>query len=180
MSKVSVITATIPGREAMLAECVLSVRSQSHRNYEHIILLDSDREGCSAMVNRAVAQADGDWLFLIADDDLLLPGCLEAHLAVSDDADVVYAPPLVWGVHDPWWFFQAPPVIPSTALIRRDLWDTLGGYDELAVREEDRKLWVKAMDAGARFVRVEGQPTWIYRVHPGSKSFAQNLQAVAA
>lgn len=176
---VSIITATIPGREKMLAECVLSVRSQSHRDYEHIILLDNDRDGCSTIVNRAVAQAEGEWLFLIADDDLLLPFCLETHLEHSTAADIVYSPPLVWGLHDPWWYFQAPPAIPSTALIRKSLFLELGGYDETAVREEDRGLWVKAMQAGASFARAPG-PTWIYRIHDGNKSLAGQNMKVAA
>lgn len=177
MTAVSVITATIPGRERMLAECRASVAAQTFRDYEHLVMLDSEREGCSVMCNRLVAQAKGEWLFLIADDDLMLPGCLDTLMAHSGDADIVYSPPLVWGLHDPWWFFQAPPVIPATALIRRSLWVDLGGYDESARREEDRKLWVKAMDTGARFVRASDQPTWVYRLnHGGNKSFAQHRE----
>ena len=52
----------------------------------------------------------------------------------------MYPPPLVWGQPQE-WFTQAPPVIPSFALIRRDLWNELGGYDESRIREEDRDLW---------------------------------------
>jgi len=168
---VSVITATIPERAAFLEECVASVEAQTVDCWEHLVEVDDLRQGCSAMVNRAVARARGDWLFLIADDDLLLPRCLETHLAHSADADVVFAPPLVTGNEDRWWFFQAPPVIPSTALIRRSLWDDLGGYDEGLIREEDRALWVMAVAADARFVRVD-EPCWVYRQHETNKSFA--------
>lgn len=167
---VSVITATIPGRENYLAECKRSVAAQTFPSFEHLVTLDEHREGCSVMCNRMVAQARGEWLFLLADDDLMLPGCLATHLAHSQHADIVYAPPLVWGLHDPWWFFQSPPVIPATALIRRELWLELGGYDERAVREEDRGLWVKAVEANKRFVRADTEPTWIYRLHGGNKS----------
>lgn len=181
MTKVTVITATIPERAGMLEECVASVCAQTYRDYEHLILLDSKREGCSAMVNRMVADAQGEWLLPIADDDLLLPGCLQTLLDHSEDADVVYSPPLVWGLHDPWWFFQAPPAIPSTALVRTSVWRELGGYDETAVREEDRKLWAKAVERGARFVRASDDPTWIYRLnHGGNKSFAGRAELVAA
>lgn len=171
MTLVSVITATIEGRERMLGECVASVEAQTFRDWEHIIEYDADREGCSVMVNRAVARAKGEWLFLIADDDLMLPGCLQSHLDASASADIVYSPPLVTGNEDRWWFFQAPPVIPSTALIRRSVWDELGGYDETALREEDRKLWERAVEVGARFERVD-EPTWVYRMHGANKSFA--------
>lgn len=155
----------------MLEECRASVQAQTYDTFEHLTLVDHDREGCSVMVNRMVEKAAGDWLFLIADDDLLLPRCIEAHVNASDNADIVYGPPLVWGLHDPWWFFQTPPAIPSTALIRRDVWDALGGYDEDATREEDRKLWVRALSKGYRFVRISDQPTWVYRIHGDNKSF---------
>lgn len=177
---VSVITATVEGREDMLAECEASVRAQTFDHWEHLVMLDEQREGCSVMCNRMVAQAKGEWVFLLADDDLALPGCLEHHLAHSHDADIVYAPPLVWGIHDGWWYFQSPPAIPATALIRTELWHQLGGYDETALREEDRGLWIRAVEAGARFVRAEGQPTWVYRLHGDNKSFAGKEHLLAS
>lgn len=171
---VSVITATIPERAEWLAECEASVRAQTVGCWEHLILLDKEREGCSVMVNRLVAEAQGDWILPLADDDMLLPACLETLLAHSRDADVVYSPPLVWGLHDPWWYFQAPPAIPATALVRADLWRSLGGYDEAVVREEDRGMWIKAVEREARFVRASDSPTWVYRLgHGGNKSLPQ-------
>jgi len=125
-------------------------------------------------MNRAAARAKGEWFLPLADDDLLLPGCLQTLLSYTNEADIVYAPPLVWGQPQE-WFTQAPPVIPSFALIKRDLWFELGGYDETARREEDRKMWIKAMDAGARFVRADRAPTWVYRHHGGNKSFHQGV-----
>jgi hypothetical protein len=109
----------------------------------------------------------------LADDDLLLPGCL-ASLLAGQEADVIYSPPLVTGNEDRWWFYQEPPVIPAVALIRRTLWDDLGGYDETLSREEDRNLWVKAIEAGATFWRVL-EPCWVYRQHGGNKSFNQGV-----
>lgn len=168
---VSVLTPTVPERAALLVECEASVRAQTEPRWEHLVAVDRDRAGCAATMNQLAAQAQADWLLPLADDDLLLPGCLATLLQHTLDADIVYAPPLVTGNEDRWWFFQAPPVIPSFALIHRDLWRTLGGYDETLRREEDRNLWVKALDAGARFVRVDA-PCWVYRQHPGNKSMA--------
>lgn len=177
---VSVITATIPGREHLLAQNVASIKAQTFDRWEHLVLEDTHREGCSVMCNRMVDQARGEWLFLLADDDLALPGCLETLVAHSENADVVYSPPLLWGIHDGWWFFQAPPAIPATALIRRSLWLELGGYDETAVREEDRGLWINAVQAGARFVRADTEPTWVYRLHGSNKSFVGKEHLLAA
>lgn len=176
MSLVSVLTATIPGRENMLRECEASVAAQTFRDYEHLIVLDDNGSGCAATYNTLADQADSKWLFILADDDLMLPGCLRAHLDASADADIVYMPPLLLGEQqqnfrlDPAQFWNAPPLIPAHVLIRANLWHELGGYDDEWDREEDRRLFERALEVGARFVRAPGQPSWIYRVHPGSKS----------
>jgi glycosyltransferase involved in cell wall biosynthesis len=174
---VSILTPSLPEREAMLDECVASVESQIFPDWEHMIEVDRDRVGCAVTMNRLAADAEGKWLLPLADDDLLLPGCLDRLLERSEGADVVYSPPLVTGNEDRWWFFQAPPVIPSCALISTGLWRELGGYDDRLLNEEDRDLWTRALDVGAIFVRVD-EPCWIYRQHSANKSF--NKQAAAA
>ena len=155
-----------------------SVSTQTYPNVEHVVVCDTDGDGNSHTTNRAAEKATGEWLIPLADDDLLLPGCIEALMfrAEMDFAAVVYAPPLVTGNEDRWWFFQAPPCIPSFALIRSSLWFELGGYDESLEHEEDRDLWTKALDAGARFVRVD-YPCWVYRQHVGNKSFNKKVAA---
>lgn len=139
--------------------------------WEHLIWIDEERQGCSKTVNALAAEAEGDWLFLLADDDLLLPGCLEKHLDHSEEADIVYSPPLVWG-EDAGQFHLEPPSLPSTALIRKTLWEELGGYDDTYDRTEDRQFYEKAFyhrDPRARFVRFE-YPCWVYRFHGANKS----------
>ncbi len=169
---VSVLTPSIPERGSFLRECEASVRAQTFTDLEHLVHVDEDYEGCSVSMNKLAAQAEGEWLLPLADDDVLLPGCLDALLtAAARGADIVYSPPLVTGNEDRWWFFQAPPVIPSCALIRTDLWRDLGGYDETLRREEDRAMWVKALEQDALFVRVD-EPCWVYRQHKGNKSMA--------
>lgn len=167
---VSVLTPTVPGREQMLEECRLSVQAQTFGRFEHLVELDKDRAGCSVTMNRLAERAQGEWLLPLADDDLLLPRCLETLLAHGAEGDIIYAPPLVTGNEDRWWFFQTPPVIPSFALIRAELWRILGGYNETLEHEEDRDLWTRALAADARFVRVD-EPVWVYRQHTGNKSF---------
>lgn len=170
MTLVSVLTPTIPERELLREECIRSVEAQTMRDCEHIIEVDTERVGCATTMNRCARRAEGEWLLPLADDDLLLPRALETLLAHSSQGDIIYSPPLVTGNEDRFWFFQAPPVLPSFALIRKDLWFDLGGYDETLRHEEDRAMWTKALEAGARFVRVD-EPTWVYRQHPSNKSF---------
>lgn len=161
---VSVLTPTIPSRAALLEECRLSVLVQTFGGWEHLVLLDSTRRGCSETMNELARKAQGEWLVPLADDDLILPGCLATLVAAAErtGADVVYAPPLVWNApHRGFW--QEPPCIPSFALVRKRLWDDLGGYDEDVVREEDRGLWTRALEAGAKFERTDAGPCWVYR-----------------
>lgn len=151
------------------------MEAQTFRDFEHLVAEDTDHVGCAATMNGLAAEARGQWLFLIADDDVMLPRCLQLHLDVSAAADVVYAPPLVWG-EDPAQFLMGPPGIPAVALIRKALWDRLGGYDVEQGCMEDRSFWVRAEEKQARFVRAGDHPTWIYRFHrlpdgtPGNKS----------
>jgi glycosyltransferase involved in cell wall biosynthesis len=165
---ISVLTPTIAGREDYLRQCKASVRSQTFRSFEHIVIEDKHLLGNASTVNKCAELAQGEWLFLIADDDLLLPGCLEYH--IEAEGDIIFSPPLVSGNEDRWWFFQEPPVIPAVALIRTEMWRDLGGYNENLRYEEDRDLWERALDAGATFTRVT-EPCWVYRQHQHNKSF---------
>ncbi len=176
---VSVLTPSIPERGSFLRECQASVKSQTVDGWEHLVEIDENREGCAVVMNRLASQAQGLWLLPLADDDLLLPGCFETFLTTDSllppGADggpvVIYSPPLVTGNEDRWWFYQAPPVIPSCALVHRAVWEKFGGYDASLTREEDRDLWIKILDWGgpAMFRRVD-DPTWVYRQHQGNKS----------
>lgn len=154
----------------MLEECKASVKAQTFPDWEHLVRLDAEYEGCSGTVNELARHAVGEWLFLVADDDLLHPNCLREHLRVSATADIVYGPPLVDG-EEPEQFWGQPPMIPSTALIRVSLWRTLGGYKQDLTATEDCDFFTRAMARPrfARFVRIETHE-WTYRFHGGNKS----------
>lgn len=172
----SVLTPSIPPRASLLEECRRSVEAQTEADWEHLVEIDTHREGCSKVMNRLAAKARGVWVLPLADDDLILPGALRNLLAHSYESDIIYAPPLMWG-WDSWHFFQEPPNIPSFALIKRSLWEQLGGYDESVIREEDRGLWTRALEAGATFQKVDTAPIWVYRIHGGNKSLNAGVAA---
>jgi len=147
----------------MLEECEASVNAQTYSDVEHLIGLDEERRGCSWTMNQLAKQAAGEWLFILADDDLLFPRGLETLLAHADGGDVVWSRPVVWGNASPHLVEGWPPQIPSHALVRTNLWRRLGGYDETRKREEDRDFWKRAMEVDARFIFVPDGPTWLYR-----------------
>ena len=174
---VSVITATIPGREFMLAECKASIEAQTVQPLEHIVELDAERTGCAATMNRMLERVAGDWVAWLADDDVAYPEHLETLLSVSQAADIVYS----WcdvegrGGWNPNAYFDAERLvrenfIPATALIRTSLALELGGWKtNAAYGWEDWDFWKRALAAGARFKCVPRR-TWKYRFHGGNAS----------
>ena len=181
--RISVVTPTIPPREKILRECILSVGAQTldASEYEHLIGLDEAYAGCAVTVNRLVSKAQGEYLLVFPDDDILFPAALETLLEHAHEGDVVYSPPLVRG-NNGTHFYGTPPGIPSFGLMRTELFRSLGGYDETTKREEDRKLWTKVLEAGGTFVRIDW-PLWVYGFNfaedgkPRNKSYARGVSS---
>lgn len=163
----------------MLAECLESVWAQTVQPIEHLVAIDYERIGTTENVNRLVHAARGEWLYILADDDLMLPHCLETHLAHAGMAEIVYSEPRVegesWGRIgniDPEEMLRGGATPPASALIRVSFWRQLGGYRggrfDTGV-PEDRDFWIRSARAGARFVYVP-EVTKVYRFHGGNQS----------
>lgn len=175
---ISVITAALPSRPGMLAEAIASVAAQTLRPIEHLIGIDHARRGSSAVRNGLLAAAQGEWIAVLDDDDLLDPTHLESLSA--HDADIVYPFTRISG-REGWHFgnfgFDADRLrrgnyIPVTALVRASLLRELGGWrdaSDCTAGFEDWDLWLRALDAKARFA-CTGEITWTYRFHAGNKS----------
>jgi len=172
---ISVITASLPTRSAMLAECVASVAAQTLAPIEHLISVDHARVGSSRTRNRLMQAAGGTWIAVLDDDDVMFPDHLAALWEERDRADVIYSFCEVTGrswnpnrTFDP-DVLRGSNYIPITTLIRADLVRGLGGWQDGANGWEDWDFWLRALDAGARFVCVP-RITWRYRFHRGNKT----------
>ena len=174
--RISVITASLPTRGAMLAECVASVGAQTLRPAEHLIGVDHARLGPANVRSRLLDAATGDWIAVVDDDDLLYPEHLATLAAASEGMDVIYSYCEVegrdWSPNrgfDP-DVLRYSNYIPITTLIRGDLARLLNGWRSDAVNGwEDWDFWLRAMDAGARFTCVP-RVTWRYRFHDGNRT----------
>lgn len=181
MTRIAVLTPSIPERGALLAEAVASVAAQTRRPDVHLIHVDYDRIGGAASLNRllvgAVA-ASCEWCALLADDDVLLPRHLQVLEAATGDADIVYPWCRVEGRpgFDPNALFDPERLrhgnyIPGTVLMRTALASRLGGWRSDALYGfEDWDMWKRALAAGARFVCVP-EVTWVYRFHGTNDSW---------
>ena len=176
---IAVITASLPSRTGMLAECIASVAAQSLKPSLHLIGIDSLRAGTSAMRNALLGAVTMPWVAVLDDDDVALPDHLRLLAKASVSADVVYSPPIVEG-REGWTpgeafsadRLQRESYIPSTALIRADALRAVGGWRDSADCAngwEDWDLYRRLLDAGARFAHVP-EPTWRYRFHDGNKT----------
>jgi glycosyltransferase involved in cell wall biosynthesis len=176
---VTVLTASIPSRSAMLAECVASVAAQTTLPAVHLVGIDVLRAGTSAVRNALLGAVRTPWVAVLDDDDVALPNHLAALLAASDQADVVYSLPSIEG-RSGWQpvadfdpdRLRRESYIPCTALVRTRLLDVLGGWRDSADclnGWEDWDLWLRALNADARFVHVP-EVTWRYRFHDGNKT----------
>lgn len=178
--RISVITAALPSRLALLHSCISSVTNQTYEPVEHLVGVDHQRAGTGSVKSRLVLAAQGDWIATLDDDDVLLPNHLATLASYATDADIVYSYCRVegrdgWNPNRP---FDAEALrvgnfIPATALIRRSLLVQVGGWRDSADCPhgwEDWDLWLRCLDAGARFVCAPSV-TWVYRFHGRNKTF---------
>jgi hypothetical protein len=195
MSRVTAITPTIPGREAMLAEAVASVNAQTVPVHSHLIRCQRPFGRGIVHVchqfNALLAAVETEWFATLGDDDLWLPRHVETAEPHLDDADVV----TTWGVNAPGgirtnvsgWSreqfaaqFEFANFIPAIAFIRTSAVREVGGWPTewegghrdqgghfagSAAWAEDWELWRRLAANGARFRCVEVE-TWVCR--PGN------------
>jgi hypothetical protein len=168
----TVVTPTLPERRPMLHELRQCIARQTVKPRRWVVKTDWSRIGPSKIVNDLVADCDTEWVFRCDDDDLFDSNHFEVLSdELTDDYDVVYTWPRV---DPPGWigetglqmvgtadFLRQHNFIASAAAVRRSLWLELGGYRD--VHNEDHDLWVRCLDAGARFCLIP-TVTWTYRL----------------
>lgn len=120
-----------------------------------------ENRGVAAARNAGVAATEARWISFLDSDDLWLPSKLEAQLAWHDanpDSRISQveeawfrngAPvkkPTEWNPHEGDIFSHAIErcaISPSAVMIRRDLWEEQGGFDETFRVCEDYELWLR-------------------------------------
>lgn len=157
-------------------------------------LLHNDEPGLVRALRLGAAAATGEWLARMDADDICRPDRLEKQLAlarVSPELDVIASQVTVldalgdgltryvgWANsltdHDSisrGRFIESPVVNPS-AMIRRETFERVGGHHD-PEWAEDHDLWLRLLEAGARFAKVpepllawRDSSTRLTRTHP--------------
>lgn len=158
----TIITATIPGREKLLERALVSVRQQTLKPVVHAYKLDEKREGGAATKNRLMDFVKTEWVIILDDDDMLLPDHIATVYEQRDKADIIYTYAKGNGRYNrPFDFdaLMADSVVAHTAMFRTKMFHQLGKFKvELGY---DWKLWRDAANHGFSFLSLPVE-TWYY------------------
>ena len=154
-----------------------------------IIIQDGDVDadsGQSDALNKGFAKAKGEWFFWLNADDILLPNSLQCVKRLIHPTTYWIAGNTVYidsasTIIDVRWDYQWHEVLykhmpvwsmgPS-AFFRRSLFTDLGGFNVCLRYVMDIDLWSRMAKRGYRYIIVNEQPIWAFRVHEDSLTSA--------
>ena len=151
---------------------------------DRVRYLHQENRGLAAARNTGIRAARGTYLAFLDHDDRYLPEKIARQVAVFRER------PPVGLVHTGWHFIDehgrrvgqrgwSPEegdvfavlllgnlVHPGAVMVRRDVVEEVGGFDEARTGLEDWDLWLRLAQRGVPWGRVDA-PLLEYRVHPG-------------
>jgi glycosyltransferase involved in cell wall biosynthesis len=140
-----------------------------------VTLVRQQNAGLSAARNTGLRAAETPYLIVLDADDKLLPGALALMRAPLDrdpELGFAYGVAQFFGAwegemrfpaYDPYKLLYRH-IIGSTALMRRELFEQVDGFDPVFSAYEDWEFWLHALAAGWRGHNVQ-VPTFLYRRH---------------
>ena len=143
-----------------------------------------ENQGLPTTRNTGIAASTASVIALLDADDCWRPTHLEATLAklLDTGADLAHSGSLLFDsatgreletrlpspsalARFPLSLFVGDYLIqPSSALLRKSLWERVGGFDPSFRYVEDAEMWLRCARSGARFV-FTGEATCLYRKH---------------
>jgi glycosyltransferase involved in cell wall biosynthesis len=177
------VTAVVPTRNSArtLGACLSSLREQTHQRLEIVVVDNASSDGSeriaagwadhvlqagperSAQRNRGASRATGSYLLFVDSDMRLEPAVVaECVQAARTGATAVVIPEQSFG--EGFWArckalerscYVGDDSIEAARFFGRDVFESVGGYDEELAGTEDWDLHERVRQAGARIGRVE-------------------------
>lgn len=182
---VTVCTATIPTRSAMVLRAIESVKNQTLKPKAHIVKLDVDKVGGASMLDQIVKETKTTYVAMLDDDDELLPRHIELlyNKIIETNADLVY-PHFRYATRGDGghlerfkgksWDNTNPHQVPLTWMCRKDAFLECGGFshddydpNSMNLDAEGNRighdfLFIKRMAAANKTIIHIPDVTWIY------------------
>lgn len=158
--------------ELARTRALASARSQGALEVQ----VEHDPNGTIASVRNGLARtASGDWLCFLDADDELAPGYLDAMAQIGGE-NVLLTPSVqkvIKGRAQHSTFYAEVDLTVANwlvigTLVRRDLFLSVGGFEDYPHGFEDWSLWYKCAKRGARVVKVP-RAVYVQHVNPQSK-----------
>jgi len=217
--RVSVVVPTF-NRAKYIEECIASILDQDIPPHEVIVVDDGSDDdtaerlakfegrilylwkpngGKSSALNKALPLVTGDWVWILDDDDVALPGANRHRLSTQQqfpDADFVYSPHFL-GHDGPQGRIKVghlytPPVVDEksfllrllkgcffhlgSTLIRVSLLEKVGPFDERLHRSQDYDMQIRLAHLGRPAFCPA--PSFVFRQHDGARDFHAYNQLV--
>ncbi len=154
--------------------------------------------GLPATRNAGISAARAAWIALLDSDDLWQPDHLASLLATAEktSADLIHAGSTLFDSDSgrpletrapspdhvsnfPLSLYRGEYIIqPASVLLRRSLWEKVGGFNPAFRYVEDREMWLRCARAEARFAYT-GRETCLYRKHAAALSLHADRMALA-
>ncbi len=142
------------------------------------VFRNARNRGPSAARNAAVAQSSGEFIVPLDADDMLRPQYLQVTLdaligsaygGAYTDLEVAGHPEVVHKVDCSMSAIMCARGGCTTFLYRRDVFDSIGGYNTNLWMAEDKDFWLSAFERGWKFLHIS-EPLFLYRNRKGSLS----------
>jgi GT2 family glycosyltransferase len=167
-------------RQQFLPRAIASVFAQTLPKHELQLLVNYSADPALFLTNwnDLCSIAKGEYVCILGDDDTMEPAYIQTCISALDasGADIAYTN--VQGIDAHGYktgIYEPPSVITldtmrggnkiwSSSIVRRDLWQRIGGYDMTIPYVHDYDFWVRCLKAGARtqYVPIVG---WNHYAH---------------